>query len=65
MFWMICLPAKPRVWLDQIACLAGDKTGLADSIEFWGRELDRGRFGCFSCQQIIFPASQSAAQYIY
>ncbi len=30
--------------------LAAKQTVLADSKEVWGKESDRGRFGCLSCQ---------------
>ena len=42
---------------------AGEQTGLADSIEFWARESDGGRFGCLSCQQIGWPTHVPAGRY--
>ena len=58
-----CLPNC--VWLGQIACPAGDQTGLGNLIEFRAQESDRGRFGYLFCQQIIFLASKSAGQQTY
>ena len=42
---------------------AGEQTGLADSMDVWTRESDRGRFGCLSCQQIGRPTHVPAGRF--
>ena len=38
-------------------------SGLADLMDIWTRESDRGRFGCLSCQQIGRPTHVPAGRF--
>lgn len=49
----------------QITRLPGKQTGLADSIKFWAKKLDKGWFSYLFYQQIVFPGCKLASQHTY